>query len=125
MFAKVSRHDFPQRREMLRENAFLEVLRESAGNPAGISPGRHGNFAGRFREYREMARVGVMIWLSSGLAQFKGAFGCAFIRDARHACRRAGMTAPESDLNLAEPRRAASCRGDRDAFQVALSCDPN
>ncbi|MES2057545.1 MAG: hypothetical protein V4564_16540 [Pseudomonadota bacterium] len=37
---------FPQLRDMLRENAFLAVLRESAGKAAGILMAPHGNFTG-------------------------------------------------------------------------------
>ncbi|WP_152616349.1 hypothetical protein [Sphingomonas sp. ERG5] len=48
--------NFPQLREFLRENAFLSVLRESAGKAAGILMEPHGNFAARLREYRESFR---------------------------------------------------------------------
>jgi hypothetical protein len=37
---------FPSLREFLREYAFLRVLREFTGNPAGILLERNGNFSG-------------------------------------------------------------------------------
>jgi hypothetical protein len=49
------RAKFPQLREVLREDAFSRPLRDSAGNPTGISARRHGNGAARLREDRERA----------------------------------------------------------------------
>ncbi|WP_152616202.1 hypothetical protein [Sphingomonas sp. ERG5] len=56
-----SRSIFPQLRELLRENAFLRVLRESAGKAAGVLMDPHGSFSNVLREYREMVGADIMV----------------------------------------------------------------
>jgi hypothetical protein len=67
---------FPSLREFLRENAFLSVLRESAGISAGILMEPHGNFSHLLREIREIAEAFMMGSIFRS-ARFKPSAGCA------------------------------------------------